>query len=137
MGLRGPKSQNEIVAIEQARRDNERRFALNPTKPPAHLSPSTKEWWTETAPLLEPHQLRILTAAGEAWDRYQQAREALSKHGLSFTDHKGLLKRRPECTIEKDARAAFLRCMYVLRLDHVPAPKLPKNYPNEFERSRW
>jgi P27 family predicted phage terminase small subunit len=136
MGLRGPKSANEVLFNAQHRRENADRFAANPVKPPAHLTPSTKQWWAETAPLLEPHQLRILTAGGEAWDRYQQAREALAKHGLSYTDDKGQVRRRPECTIEKDARAAFLRCMYVLRLD-VPPPQPPKNFPTPWEQEHW
>jgi phage terminase small subunit len=133
MGLRGPKSTNELLAIAQARHANEHRFAANPTQPPPHLAPPTRKWWSEIAPLLEPHQLRILTAAGEAWDRYQQAREALAD-GLTYTDAKGQIRRRPECTVEKDARAAFLRCMYVLRLD-APTPE-PKGV-TAWERQHW
>ena len=134
MGARGPKSANAVMMTVQRRLANEERFAANPVKPPAHLAPSTKEWWTEIAPLLEPHQLRILTAAGETWDRKEEARAVLAKHGLSYTDDKGQVRRRPECTVEKDARAAFLRCMYQLRLD-VPTPE-PKGV-STWERQHW
>jgi phage terminase small subunit len=133
MGLRGPKSANELAAIAQARHLNEERYAAAPVEPPAHLSPPTRKWWRDVAPLLEPQQLRILTAAGEAWDRYQQAREALAD-GLAYVDPKGQIRRRPECTVEKDARAAFLRCMYVLRLD-APTPE-PKGV-TAWERQHW
>jgi P27 family predicted phage terminase small subunit len=137
MGLRGPKNIHEIAATAQRRRVNVERYADNPAEPPAHLAPPTRQWWIETAPLLEHHQLRILTAAAESWDRYQQAREALAKHGLSYTDDKGQIRRRPECTIEKDARASFLRCMYVLRLD-APTPEPKTNAPvSQWERAHW
>jgi phage terminase small subunit len=137
MGLRGPKSTNEIMAIEQARRVNADRFNANPIKPPNHLQPATRQWWEEIAPMLEPFQLHILTAAAESWDRKEQARALLAKHGLSYSDGKGMIRPRPECAIEQKSYASFLRCMHQLRLDVQPPPLTPKNFPNEFERSRW
>jgi P27 family predicted phage terminase small subunit len=76
---------------------------------------------------LEPHHLRLLQAACEAWDRYQQARMALAEHGLTFTDEKGMVRARPEAAIERDARTAFARLVRELDLDVEP--------PSE-ERSR-
>jgi len=35
---------------------------------------------------LEPHHVRLLTLAAEAWDRGQQAREVLDRDGLTYTD---------------------------------------------------
>jgi phage terminase small subunit len=125
MGLRGPKSGNELMAIAQKRRANADNPRLNPIEPPDHLQPSTREWWAGIAPGLEPHQLRILTAAGEAWDRKEQARQAVAELGMSYTDGKGMVRARPECAIERDSRAAFMRGLQQLKLDIEP-PK-PRN----------
>jgi hypothetical protein len=139
MGLRGPKSANELIAFEQQRHDNIKQFTANPVKPPPHLAPPTRQWWIEVAHLIEPHQLYTLTAAAEAWDRLQQARQMLDKNGTTYKDDKGRIHRRVECTIEKDSRVGFLKCMSSLRLD-LPPPSPPKGgvgYPNEYDRSHW
>jgi len=46
---------------------------------PSHLQPATHKWWRDIAKtfVLEPHHLRILTLASEAWDRAQKARAVL------------------------------------------------------------
>lgn len=91
--------------------------------PPDHLSPSTAEWWrgiVETYEV-EPHMLRLLTAAAEAWDRSQEAREAIAEHGLTFMS--GVPPRpvaRPEVKIEHDSRIAFARMLRELALDVEP-----------------
>ncbi|RXH34384.1 hypothetical protein XH99_01070 [Bradyrhizobium nanningense] len=92
--------------------------------PPAHLEPATKVWWVQilTDFPIEQHQLQTLQAAGESWDRSQQAREALAKHGLTYVDGKGMVRARPEVAIERDSRISYLRCMRELEFDNVEPP---------------
>ena len=71
---------------------------------------------------LEPHHIRLLTLAAEAWDRTQEARQALDDHGLIFTDRHGGVKPRPEVAIERDNRIAFARLLRELDLDGEPGP---------------
>ena len=94
-----------------------------PPPPPPHLRPDTALWWATVAQEfdLEPHHVRILRLACEAYDRGQQAREALAEHGTTFVDRFGQPRARPEVAIERDARIAFARLMRELALD-VEAP---------------
>jgi P27 family predicted phage terminase small subunit len=88
--------------------------------PPAHLSEEAAAWWRlVTADYeLEPHHLRLLQSAGEAWDRMQQARQALVDHGgLTFTDPNGNIRAHPCVAMERDARIAFARLVRELDLD--------------------
>lgn len=71
---------------------------------------------------LEPHHVRLLTLAAEAWDRTQEARQALDDNGLIFMDRHGSVKPRPEVAIERDSRIAFARLLRELDLDGEPAP---------------
>lgn len=93
-------------------------------KAPAHLRPATAAWWQEVCDeyTLEPHHIRLLTLAGEAWDRCQQAREALQEHGLTFEDRFGAPRPRPEIPVERDSRLAFARLIRELDLDCSEPP---------------
>ena len=87
--------------------------------PPAHLSPDVAAWWNEAvrAYAFEPHHLRLLQAACEAWDRSQLARQAVAADGLTFKDSSGNLKANPAVAIERDARTLFARLVRELNLD--------------------
>lgn len=90
---------------------------------PSHLQKPTRDWFAGVMAdyMLEPHHVRLLTLAAEAWDRAQQAREALST-GLTFTDRFGSPHARPEVAIERDSRTAFARLVRELDLDtELPA----------------
>ena len=91
-------------------------------KVPTHLKPATAEWFTQVMRdyQLEPHHIRLLTLAGEAWDRGQAAREAIEAHGLTFTDRFEAPHARPEIAIERDSRIAFARLLRELCLDIDP-----------------
>lgn len=96
---------------------------------PKHLQPETREWWLSVIADydLDPHHVRLLTLAGESWDRCQQAREAIAKHGLTFEDRLGVPRSRPECAIERDSRIAFARLVRELNLDvDAPAESRPR-----------
>jgi hypothetical protein len=66
-----------------------------------------------------------LTLAAEAWDRAEQAREAIAQHGMTFMDRFGQPHARPEIAIERDNRIAFARLLRELALD-VEAPDAPR-----------
>jgi len=100
-----------------------------PPRPPAHLAKATRAWWSSVVATYEmqEHHLRLLTLAAEAWDRCQQAREALATAGsLTFTDRHGAIRPRPEISVEQQARIAFARLLRELSLD-VEAP--PESRP--------
>jgi phage terminase small subunit len=106
-----------------------RRQAL--PKPPKHLTPETAKWWRGIVQTweLEPHSLRILQAAAEAWDRLQQARQVLADHGgLTIEGARGGLLPHPAVAIERDARTGFARLVRELELDAEP-PASPSRPP--------
>lgn len=99
-----------------------------PRKPPKHLRPATRRWWLAVVEdyELEDHHVRLLTLAGESWDRAAAAREAIAAHGITFTDRFGAPRARPEVAIERDSRIAFARLVRELRLDVMPEdPRSP------------
>jgi phage terminase small subunit len=63
-------------------------------KAPKHLRAPTRKWFESVLAdyELEPHHVRILQLAAEAWDRCQQAREAIKKHGMTFENKYGETK---------------------------------------------
>jgi phage terminase small subunit len=89
---------------------------------PKHLMPETRRWWCAVAEgfILEPHHLRLLSLAAEAWDRCTQARETIAREGLIFTDRFDQPRARPEVAIERDSRLAFARLLRELDLDVDP-----------------
>jgi phage terminase small subunit len=98
-------------------------------QPPKHLRPATAEWFRTVVSTfeLEAHHVRLLTLACQAWDRAEQAREALLEHGLTCEDRYGTPKARPEVQIERDNRIAFARLLRELDLDAdvTPDPARP------------
>ena len=97
---------------------------------PRHLRRATAAWWRSVLRDydLEEHHLRLLSAAAESWDRAQEAREALERHGLTFEDRFGQPRVRPEVPIERDNRLAFARILRELDLDGepLPDPRMPR-----------
>ena len=92
-------------------------------KAPAHLREGTRKWWRQVSStyMLEPHHYRLLTLLCEAWDRCQEAREALAEHGsLTFLDRFGSPHTRPEVGIERDNKIIFSRLLRELDLDTSP-----------------
>ncbi len=91
-------------------------------KPPKHLRAETSRWWSEvlTEFALDSHHVRLLTKACESWDRSEAAREAIAKHGLTYTDRFDAPRARPECAIERDSRLAFARLVREIGLDVSP-----------------
>jgi phage terminase small subunit len=99
-------------------------------KPPKHLQPATKRWFLQVVESyeLEEHHLRLLTLAGESWDRCVAAREIIDREGLTFVDRFGCPRARPEIAIERDSKIGFARLVRELDLD-VEAPVSPGRPP--------
>ena len=93
-------------------------------KAPKHLKAATRRWFDSVIHEyeLEGHHVRLLTLACEAWDRCQEAREAVKKHGLTFENRYGEVKPRPEVAVEKENRIAFARLIRELNLDSDAGP---------------
>jgi phage terminase small subunit len=89
------------------------------------LRAATRRWFAAVveAYTLEDHHVRLLTLACSAWDRAEQAREALAEHGLTCADRYGTPKSRPEVQIERDSRLGFARLLRELDLDAEVAPE--------------
>ena len=86
---------------------------------PKHLSPETAQWWQSVMSeyALEPHHIRLLTLAAEAYDSAQQAREVLQREGKIFIDRFDQPKPRPEVAIQRDSAIGFARMLRELDLD--------------------
>jgi hypothetical protein len=99
--------------------------ALGGIKPPPHLRPDTREWFSSVINEYElaEHHVRLLTLAGEAWDGGQQAREVLDREGLTYIDRFGAPRARPEISVERDSRIAFARLLSEMSLDADPPPE--------------
>lgn len=91
-------------------------------KAPAHLTDPTRVWWRSVVKdyNLEPHHLRLLQAACEAWDRLQEARELLQRDGLVVEGREGGIRPHPAVAIERDCRTGFARLIRELDLDVEP-----------------
>ena len=94
------------------------------TKAPSHLRAETQAWFRAVVDAyeLEPHHVRLLTLAGEAWDRAHEARETLEREGAYFHDRFGCPKAHPAVQVERDSRIGFARLLRELDLDGEPAP---------------
>lgn len=99
----------------------------SPASPPGHLSGETLQWFDGVLRdyCLEPHHVRLLTLAAEAYDRTRQARDAIARDGITVPTATGL-KAHPCVAIERDARTAFARLLRELDLDCGPLRETPR-----------
>ena len=105
--------------------------------PPSHLSPAMQAWWTTVLEdySLDPHHTFLLECACGSWDRMVEARAVLAAKGLTFEDHNGCPRPRPEVVIEKDSRISFARLIRELDLDEAPPPE-PRGRPPGLRSNR-
>ena len=98
-------------------------------KAPRHLRAATRRWYLGVVRdfELEEHHRRLLQAAAEAWDRCQEAREALRRDGAYVEGRYGL-RAHPAVAVERDSRLAFARLLRELDLDGeaLPDPRPPR-----------
>ena len=83
-------------------------------QPPQHLRAGTAAWFKQVVAEynFDSHHYLLLTKACEAFDRSEEAREAIAKHGAIYEDRFGAPRARPEIAIERDSRLAFARALY-------------------------
>lgn len=98
---------------------------------PSYLRLETRRWFATVASeyVLEEHHLKLLELAAAAWDRMQEAREAIDEKGAVFINRFDEPRPRPEVKIEKDAATAYARFLRELALDVDPpqeAPRIPR-----------
>jgi terminase small subunit-like protein len=88
-----------------------------------NLAPDTLAWFNGVLEdyVLEPHSIRLLTLAAQAWDRCQEARAQLHKDGLVIESRQGI-KPHPCIAIERDSANRFAALIKQLELD-VDEPK--------------
>jgi P27 family predicted phage terminase small subunit len=101
-------------------------------RPPKHLSKPARSWWKSAQKHYEmgEHHLLLLTAAGEAWDRLQQARRILASEGITFRDDRGNVRAHPAVAIERDARTGFARIVRELAFDDDNIKRGPGRPPS-------
>ena len=89
-------------------------------EPPAYLHPGAAELWRVVLRdySLEPFQLSLLETACSAKSQELRCQEILDAEGMTFTSGRNnMIRARPECTLLRDSRSAFLRAMAALRLE--------------------
>lgn len=87
-------------------------------KPPAHLSRGAKRWWRSVMETcsLGPDAVEILTAAAEAWDRKEDARQLIAEEGIILRDDTGLPLTHPAVQIEGQAADRMARLIRALNV---------------------
>jgi phage terminase small subunit len=95
-------------------------------RPPAHLSRATKKWWAAVADRyeLEEHHYRLLEMAATSWDRAEEARALVKRHGLTCEGRFGV-KLRPEVMVEEKNKLIFARLLRELNLSETPDDPRP------------
>jgi len=85
---------------------------------------ATRNWWRQVVGDfdLEPHHVRLLSLACEAWDRGVQAREAIEEEGAYYLDRHGSPRPHPGLAVERDSRLSFARLIREIDLDGSPDP---------------
>jgi P27 family predicted phage terminase small subunit len=105
-------------------------------KPPSHLTAPAKRLWRELYEMAEweAHEVPRITVACEAWERGQQARREIQKHGLTLIGANGNRVLNPAARVERDSKTLFLRALRELGLDALPAgedaTRIPSIAPN-------
>ncbi len=90
-----------------------------PPDPFAGLSKESREWCQDVADAfdLEGHHEKLLVGAAVAWQRAQEAREAIDRNGMTYVDRFKQPKERPEVAIERNSLNAFRLLLRELGLD--------------------
>jgi hypothetical protein len=91
-------------------------------QPPAHLGEDGRQLWlgvqTEYS-MDDPAGLQLLRQAAECADRISNVRRQIDEQGEMLMI-KGAPRIHPLCQVERDQRAALVRCLRALNLDLEP-----------------
>jgi phage terminase small subunit len=91
-------------------------------QPPAHLGPDGLSLWRAVQleySIDDPAGLELLRQAVEAADRIASVKKQIDESGELLVI-KGVPRVNPLCAVERDARAALVRCIRNLNLDLEP-----------------
>jgi hypothetical protein len=91
-------------------------------EPPPHLGDAGRELWSgvqRSYQITDPGGLALLQSAAEAQDRIASCRRQIDEAGELIVV-RGVPKANPLCAVERDARAALVRCLRNLNLDLEP-----------------
>ena len=67
--------------------------------------------------ITDPAGVLILQTACESFDLMRLAQKSVHKFGVVTTDERNRPKANPACSVERDARAAFLQAIRLLKID--------------------
>jgi P27 family predicted phage terminase small subunit len=101
-----------------------------PPVAPKHLTLAARRLWVEiwNSAEMDPPAVLLLTTMCEAFDRLKQAQAAILEDGLFLTEKTaaGNEHRRahPATAVERDARAAIVRCWKAMGFDMAPPGEL-------------
>jgi hypothetical protein len=87
---------------------------------PIPLDKAERDLWTSlirTYKFDDEGSLELLASALEARMRSRRCRQSIDKEGECWRDAKGNLRPHPLLAAERSARASFIGCMRLLRLD--------------------
>jgi P27 family predicted phage terminase small subunit len=106
--------------------------------PPKHLKGEARLWFVQVAETfeMEPHHLKLLQAAAEAWQRLQDARELIDRDGAVVILRSGQLRQHPAIAIERDSRIGFARLLRELALDVAEPGMIDTSRPPSIARRR-
>ena len=78
---------------------------------PKHLRPETRRWFRHvvTTWALEQHHLRLLIAAGEAWDQGAAAGEQIRMEGMTVKSSRGAARLNPLLRLQESRVKLFQR----------------------------
>jgi hypothetical protein len=102
---------------------------------PEHLGAAGRELWASiqaSYAIADPGGLALLQQAAEAADRIASVRRQIDEQG-ELLAIKGIPRVNPLCAVERDQRAALVRCSRNLNLDIEPL----RDRPGRPEGARW
>jgi hypothetical protein len=100
---------------------------LRPPEPPEHLSADGLALWRgiqEEYGIDDSAGLELLRQAAECADRIASVRQQIDETGELLTI-RGIPRVNPLCAVERDQRAALVRCIRHLNLDLEPLHSRP------------
>jgi phage terminase small subunit len=91
------------------------------------LKKATRAWVEQMKAdyVLDEHHELMLEAAGQLWDRYEEARDIISRDGILVTSPTGVLKPHPLIATERNAVREFAALIKQLKLDGDDRETLP------------
>lgn len=88
-------------------------------KDPDELSQPARRWFEQLKGdwVFEDHELELLKAGADAWDRCRLARQQIDREWMTQRDKFNQLKVHPLLAVERDARAAVVTVLRALKFE--------------------